>query len=57
MKIMESEKKELVKEAAKRLKGHEKRAYLAKISLDYLKGNARHTEREIDGEEKVSKKG
>jgi hypothetical protein len=34
MKIMDSEKKELIKEAAKRLKGHEKRAYIAKISLD-----------------------
>lgn len=45
MKIMDSEKKELIKDAAKRLKGHEKRAYIAKISLDYFQGNARQTER------------
>lgn len=44
---MDSEKKVLILEATKRLKGYDKREYLAKISLDYFQGNARKTEREM----------
>ncbi len=44
---MDSEKKVLIKEATKRLKGYDKREYIAKISLDYFQGNARKTEREM----------
>jgi len=44
---MDSEKKTLIKEAAKRLTGYKKREYLAKISIDYFQGSARKTEREM----------
>ena len=42
---MDNEKKELIQEAVKRLKGYEKREYQAKIAIDYYEGNARKTER------------
>jgi hypothetical protein len=45
MKNMDDEKKELIKEAVKRLKGYEKREYKATIALNYFQGNARKTER------------
>jgi len=45
MKKMDNEKKELIQEAVKRLKGYEKREYQAKIAIDYYEGNARKTER------------
>jgi len=44
---MDIEKKELIQEAVKRLKGYQRREYIAKISLDYFHGNARKTEREM----------
>ncbi len=47
MKIMDAEKKNLIKDAVKRLKGYRKREYIAQISLDYFQGNARKTEREM----------
>jgi hypothetical protein len=47
MKRMDSEKKALIKDAAKRLTGYKKRDYIAQISLDYFQGNARKTEREM----------
>ncbi|MCI5144012.1 MAG: hypothetical protein D3923_00455 [Candidatus Electrothrix sp. AR3] len=47
MKIMDAEKKNLIKDAVKRLKGYQKREYIAQISLDYFQGNARKTEREM----------
>jgi len=45
MKQMDAEKKALIKEAVKRLKGHEEREYKAQITLDYFDGSARRTER------------
>jgi hypothetical protein len=47
MKIMDSEKIFLIKDAVRRLAGYKKRAYIAQISLDYFQGNARKTEREM----------
>ena len=47
MKIMDSEKRFLIKDAVKRLAGYKKRAYIAQISFDYFQGNARKTEREM----------
>jgi hypothetical protein len=47
MKLMDSEKKTLIKYATKRLTGYKKRAYIAQISLDYFQGNARKTEKEM----------
>jgi len=47
MKKMNNEKKELIKEAVKRLKSYEQREYQAQIALDYFQGNARKTEREM----------
>ena len=47
MKIMDAEKKNLIKDAARRLKGYRKREYIALISIDYFQGNARRTEREM----------
>ena len=44
MKKMDNEKKELIKDAVKRLKGYERREYQAQIALDYFQGNARKTE-------------
>jgi len=44
---MNNEKKELIKEAVKRLKSYEQREYQAQIALDYFQGNARKTEREM----------
>jgi len=44
---MDIEKKELVQEAVKRLKGYQRREYIAQISLDYFHGNSRKTEREM----------
>ena len=45
MKKMNNEKKELIKEAVRRLKGYERREYQAQIALDYFQGNTRKTER------------
>ena len=36
MKKINNEKKELIKEAVKRLKGYERREYQAQIALDYF---------------------
>jgi hypothetical protein len=47
MKIMDDEKKALIKEAVKRLKSYQKREYISQISLDYFQGNARKTETEM----------
>ncbi|MCI5151388.1 MAG: ISAzo13 family transposase, partial [Candidatus Electrothrix sp. MAN1_4] len=44
---MDAEKKQLIKDAARRLTGYKKREYIAQISLDYFEGNARKTEREM----------
>lgn len=44
---MNAEKKELIKDAARRLTGYKRREYIAQISLDYFQGNARKTEREM----------
>lgn len=53
---MDTEKKDLIKDAARRLKGYQKREYIAQISLDYFQGNARKTEREMGwGRECVQK--
>lgn len=53
---MDTEKKYLIKDAARRLKGYQKREYIAQISLDYFQGNARKTEREMGwGRECVQK--
>ena len=45
MKRMDAEKKKLIQEAVKRLKGYRKREYQAQIALDYFDGSARRTER------------
>ena len=45
MKKLDNEKKELIKEAVKRLKGYDKREYQAQIAIDYFQGSARKTER------------
>jgi hypothetical protein len=45
MKKIDDEKKELIKEAVRRLKGYERREYQAHIALEYFEGNARKTER------------
>jgi len=45
MKKIDNEKKDLIKEAVKRLEGYERREYKAQIALDYFQGNARKTER------------
>jgi hypothetical protein len=45
MKKIDNEKKELIKEAVKRLKGYEEREYKAQIAVDYFQGSARKTER------------
>jgi len=47
MKVMDAEKKALIKDAARRLTSYQKREYIAQISLDYFQGNARKTEREM----------
>jgi len=53
---MDTEKKDLIKDAARRLTGYQKREYIAQISLDYFQGNARKTEREMGwGRECVQK--
>ena len=53
---MDTEKKDLIKDAARRLKGYQKREYIAQISLEYFQGNARKTEREMGwGRECVQK--
>lgn len=44
MKTINNEKKELIHEAVKRLKGYERREYQAHIALEYFQGNARRTE-------------
>ena len=44
MKTINNEKKELIHEAVKRLKGYERREYQAYIALEYFQGNARRTE-------------
>ncbi len=44
---MDIEKKRLIKEAVKRLKGYQRREYIAHISLEYFNRNARRTEREM----------
>lgn len=44
MKTINSEKKELIHQAVKRLKGYERREYQAHIALEYFQGNARRTE-------------
>jgi len=44
---MDIEKKRLIKEAVKRLKGYQRREYIAHISLEYFNRNARKTEREM----------
>ena len=44
---MDIEIKGLIQEAVKRLKGYQRREYIAQISLDYFQGNARKTEREM----------
>ncbi len=44
---MNIEIKGLIQEAVKRLKGYQKREYIAQISLEYFQGNARKTEREM----------
>lgn len=41
---MDVEKRDLIKDAASRLKGYQKRDYIAQISLDYFQGNCRKTE-------------
>jgi len=47
MKVMDKEKKKLIEEAVKRLKGYYRREYMALISLEYFDGNARKTERNM----------
>ena len=44
---MDAEIKGLIQEAVKRLKGYQRREYIAQISLDYFHGNARKTERKM----------
>ncbi len=53
---MDLEKKNLIKEATKRLTGYKKREYQAQITLDYFQGSARQAEREMGwGRESVNK--
>ena len=47
MNVMDAEKKDLIKDAARRLTGYKRREYIAEISLSYFQGNARKTEREM----------
>lgn len=44
MKTINSENKELIHQAVKRLKGYERREYQAYITLEYFQGNARRAE-------------
>jgi len=54
MKKIDAEKKELIEEAVKRLKGYEQREYQAQIALNYFDGSARKTERAMGwGRERV----
>ena len=56
MKKLDNEVKAIMKDAAKRLTGFTRRAYQAKIALDYLRGSARKAEREMGwGRESVEK--
>ena len=47
MKIIDKERKKLIEEAVKRLKGYKRREYIALISLEYFDGNTRQTERKM----------
>ena len=47
MKKLDNEVKAIIKDAAKRLTGFKRRAYQAKITLDYFGGSARKAEREM----------
>jgi hypothetical protein len=56
MKKLDNEVKTIIKDAAKRLTGFKRRAYQAKITLDYFGGSARKAEREMGwGRESVEK--
>jgi hypothetical protein len=56
MKKLEKEVKTIIMDAAKRLTGVKRRAYQAKIALDYFEGSARKAEREMGwGRESVEK--
>lgn len=56
MKKLNNEIKDIIKDAAKRLTGFERRTYQAKIALDYFGGSARKAEREMGwGRESVEK--
>ena len=56
IKKLNNEVKTIIKDAAKRLTGFKRRAYQAKITLDYLGESARKAEREMGwGRESVEK--
>jgi len=56
MKKLSDETRTIIKDAAKRLAGFEKRAYQAEITSDYFGGSARKSEREMGwGRESVEK--
>jgi len=56
IKKLDNSTKAIIKDAASRLTGFKRRAYQAKIALDYFGGNSRKTEREIGwGRENVEK--
>jgi len=56
MKKLDNEVKTIIKDAAKRLTGFKRRAYQARITLDYFGGSARKAEREMGwGRESVEK--
>jgi hypothetical protein len=57
MQIMDKEKKKLIEEAVKRLKGYQRREYIALVSLEYFDGNARKTEREMGWGRECTQKG
>ena len=56
MKIMDAEKKNLIKDAARRLKGYQKRDYIALISLTIFKEMHARLRERWGGEEYVFKR-
>ena len=55
--LLESEFKEMARDAAKKMKGAAKRAFMAQITQDYLDGPARKAERELGWYRKTVEKG
>ncbi len=55
--LLTKEFKEMIRDAAKKMKGAAKRAFMAQITRDYLDGSPRKGERELDWCRKTVEKG